>query len=159
MQHRLVSEIELPLAPAGVFEFFADAANLEQITPPELQFSILTTLPIEMRAGALIDYRLRLFGVPILWHTQIAEWDPPAQFVDQQLRGPYSVWIHRHRFLPRPGGTLMLDEVRYALPLAPLGELAHLPVRFELRRIFSFRAKAIARLLGEKRSAEAGYQR
>lgn len=138
MLHVLASEIELPLPAPEVFAFFADAANLERITPPELEFRIATPLPIDMHAGALIDYRLRLFGVPIRWRTRITEWEPPAHFVDEQLRGPYNVWIHRHRCVPLHGGTLMLDDVRYGLPFSPLGELAHPRVRLELRRTSGF---------------------
>lgn len=152
MLHLLVSEIELPLAPPDVFAFFADATNLELITPPELSFSIVSPLPLVMHAGTLIDYRLRLFGVPIKWRTRIASWDPPVHFADEQLRGPYSVWLHRHHFVERNAGTLMIDEVRYSLPLAPWSEPAHPLVRLELRRIFTYRASAIAQLLMRPRT-------
>ena len=140
--------IELPAAEA--FEFFADAHNLERITPEFLGFSITTTGAIEMRAGALIDYRLRLRGVPLRWRTRIEVWEPPRRFVDLQLHGPYSLWEHTHTFTPDgPGAVLIGDRVRYALPLGPLGEIAHaLLVRRDLERIFDHRRSTVARLLG-----------
>lgn len=126
-----------------VFPFFAAAENLERITPPSLRFRVITPLPIEMRVGALIDYRLHLNGFPFAWRTEITEWDPPHAFVDTQLAGPYHTWIHRHTFEPEGRGTYMVDEVRYRLPLWPLGEIALPIVRRQLAGIFGFRAEAL----------------
>ncbi len=140
----------LPAPPEEVFPFFGDALNLEAITPPWLGFRVVTPEPIEMREGALIEYRLRLHGVPVSWRTRIDVWDPPRRFVDRQLRGPYRLWHHTHLFEPAPdGGTIMRDVVRYRLPLGPLGAAAHLVlVRRDLRRIFDFRHAEVARRLG-----------
>jgi ligand-binding SRPBCC domain-containing protein len=129
-----------------VFPFFADAANLERITPPELRFRIITPR-VEMREGALIRYSLGLFGVQFQWLTRIALWDPPHEFVDEQLQGPYTKWVHRHRFTAVGNTTLIDDEVDYSLPLHPAGEIASPLVRAQIRRIFAFRAKTIASLL------------
>jgi ligand-binding SRPBCC domain-containing protein len=139
----------IPADRARVFAFFADAANLGRITPAFLDFRILTPLPVEMRAGALIDYRLRLMGVPLRWRTRIEEWEPGRAFTDVQLAGPYARWVHRHAFEPRDGGTLVRDRVEYALPLAPLSAPAHaLFVGPALRSIFTYRQAAVRRLLG-----------
>src|SRR6185436_15246816 len=123
--------------PDEVFPFFAEARNLERITPPWLHFHV-TSMPRELRQGALIEYRLKLHGVPIRWLTQIEEWAPGERFVDVQLRGPYALWHHTHEFEPAGDGqTLMRDTVRYALPLGPLGALAHrLFVKRDVERIF-----------------------
>ena len=144
---RFETAVELPLAVEEVFEFFSDAGNLESITPPELHFRILTPLPIEMGRGTLIDYRLRLQGVPFRWRTEISEWAPPHAFTDRQLRGPYHTWVHRHTFESTPDGTLMTDQVDYRLPLWPFGEWAHALVSRRVHRIFAFRSETIRRIL------------
>jgi ligand-binding SRPBCC domain-containing protein len=135
----------LPVPAEEAFDFFADAFNLELITPPWLNFRVDTPRPIEMRAGSMIEYRLRLHGVPVRWLTRIESWEPGARFADVQLRGPYRHWHHTHTFEARDGGTLMRDVVRYSLPLGPLGRLARaLVVRRDLDRIFDFRRDAVA---------------
>ena len=153
---------ELPLPPEEVFDFFAEARNLEAITPPFLKFRVLTEGPIIMRAGALIDYRLQLFGVPFGWRTIIESYDAPRMFVDRQLRGPYALWHHTHTFVPiideagRVTATRMTDVVRYRLPLGPLGALAHaFFVRRTLAHIFDYRARTIDELLTRHRGLPA----
>jgi ligand-binding SRPBCC domain-containing protein len=149
VEHVLTREQILPGPPDEVFAFFADAANLEAITPPWLRFRIVTPKPIHMAAGTLIEYRLQLHRIPIRWLTRIEVWEPGQRFVDVQLRGPYRLWHHTHSFEERDGGTLVRDRVRYALPLGPLGELAHrAQVRRDLERIFNFRHERVARRLG-----------
>jgi ligand-binding SRPBCC domain-containing protein len=140
--------IDRPLAE--VFPFYADAGNLERITPPWLGFEMVTPVPIAMGAGALIEYKLHLHGVPIRWRTRIEAWDPPRRFVDAQLRGPYVLWHHTHTFGDDGvGGAILGDRVRYALPFGPLGEIAHaLFVRRDLERIFDFRRDAVAAAFG-----------
>jgi ligand-binding SRPBCC domain-containing protein len=146
-EHVLRREQWLPAPLERVFPFFSDAANLQRITPPEVGFQIETPLPLEMRVGATLDYRLRLFGVPFRWRTRITTWDPPHGFIDEQVRGPYRLWRHVHAFRPDADATVMTDEVHYALPLAPVGEIAHFAVRRQLERIFDFRAQTVPELL------------
>jgi len=131
------------------FAFFSNAANLDAITPPSLDFTILTPLPIDMREGTLIEYRLRLLGMPIHWLTRIDEWTPGRSFTDTQLRGPYALWVHHHSFAPHSGGTLIRDRVDYALPLPHLTAPVHaLFVRPTIERIFAYRRGIIERVLG-----------
>jgi ligand-binding SRPBCC domain-containing protein len=139
---RLERHQVLPGRPEDVFPFFADARNLERITPPWLGFRVVTPGAIDMGAGTLIEYRLRLHRVPVRWLTRIEAWEPPDRFVDAQVRGPYRAWRHEHRFALTPdGATLMRDRVDYELPLGPLGSLAHaLFVRRDVERIFDHRA-------------------
>lgn len=145
--HVLRREQRLPQPPAEAFAFFGDARNLEAITPGWLHFRVVTPDPIPMRVGTLIQYRLRLHGVPVNWLTSIQEWSPGERFVDQQLRGPYALWHHTHTFTPTgDGGTLMRDVVRYAIGFGPAGALAHRAfVRRDVEAIFEFRGQEIAR--------------
>ena len=133
----LTNELWLPQPPAEVFPFFADAANLERLTPPSLRFRILTPPPIEMAVGTLIDYRIRLRGIPMRWQSEITEWEPPHRFVDEQRRGPYRQWIHEHTFTAQDGGTLARDVVQYAVLGGSI--IQRLFVAPELRRIFDYR--------------------
>jgi ligand-binding SRPBCC domain-containing protein len=150
MAVHLLERIQLvPRPRPEVFAFFSDARNLERLTPPFLHFEILTPAPIEMRPGALIDYRLSLFGLAFRWRTLIEAFEPGVRFVDLQQRGPYRRWHHTHTFADAPGGTLIGDRVEYALPFGPLGELAWvLTVRQQLETIFEHRRRVIEQLLG-----------
>jgi ligand-binding SRPBCC domain-containing protein len=142
--HSLHTELTVPRPLHEVFDFFADAGNLELLTPPELRFRILTPLPMEMREGALIEYRLSLYGLRFGWRTRITVWEPGRRFVDLQERGPYRLWEHSHRFEASSDGTRVLDVVRYELPLQPLGEVAHPLVRRQLDAIFRHRTAVLA---------------
>jgi ligand-binding SRPBCC domain-containing protein len=150
MRVHVLEREQLVPAPLGeVFAFFAQARNLERITPPWLRFTVLTPEPIELGAGTRIAYRLRLHGVSLRWLTRIEEWESGRSFVDRQVRGPYRLWEHRHEFSALDGATVVRDRVRYALPLGPLGSLAHAAfVRRDLERIFDFRRDAVRRRLG-----------
>ena len=130
------------------FRFFADARNLERITPPWLGFRVLTQGDIPMAVGTVIDYRIRVLGLPVRWTSLISRWEPGVAFVDRMLRGPYRWWHHLHTFEAKDGGTLMRDRVEYAVPYGPLGPVAHaLFVRRRLAHIFDFRRDTIAGLL------------
>jgi ligand-binding SRPBCC domain-containing protein len=146
--HVYEREQRLPGRPEDVFGFFADARNLEAITPPLLRFRMLTPESVVMAQGTLLRYRLRVHGVPLSWLTEIREWDPPHRFVDEQLEGPYALWHHTHTFEDDgAGGTLMRDVVRYELPLGGLGALAHRLVRRDIEQIFDYRAARVPELL------------
>ena len=155
--HTLTREQLLDGTPEQVFPFFADAHNLEAITPPLLRFRVITPRPIPMQVGTLIEYRLRIHRLPIAWQTLIQDWTPGERFVDTQLRGPYALWHHTHEFEPQPADrTRMRDTVRYALPLGPLGELAlRLFVHRDVEAIFEHRARVIAPLLAADIAARA----
>jgi len=147
----LHQELWLPRRRDDLFSFFADAKNLEAITPPWLNFRILTPVPIVMRSGTLIDYALRLWGLPLRWRSEITAWDAPHRFVDEQRRGPYRRWIHEHRFEEHNGGTLCVDHVRYAVFGGRLVEW--LFVRRDLERIFAFRRGKLLELFAENGQA------
>jgi ligand-binding SRPBCC domain-containing protein len=137
--------VAVPIEEA--FAFFADAHNLERITPPWLRFRIVQA-PVELGRGARLRYRLTLFGIPIRWRTEIVEWTPPRGFVDVQRRGPFLLWEHTHRLRPVEGGTEIYDHVRYRLFLGPLGRLIRrLLVRGWVEGIFDYRAERVPGLL------------
>lgn len=142
----LHNEQWLPGAPEAVFDFYADAFNLELLTPPWLRFRVLTPAPIAMAPGAEIEYRLRLHGVPLGWRSRITAWEPPYRFVDTQIRGPYRRWVHEHTFAARDGGTLARDSVEYDLPGGWLAD--RLLVRRDLERIFAYRRERLAGIFG-----------
>lgn len=137
----LTNELWLPHQPQDVFPFFADAFNLERLTPPSLGFQVLTPPPIEMKVGTLIDYRVRLRGIPMRWQSEITEWEPPHRFVDEQRRGPYRMWIHEHTFTSQDGGTMAKDTVQYAVLGGAI--VQRLFVASELKRIFQYRNAAL----------------
>jgi len=134
---RIDKTLELPHPRDVVFPFFADPGNLETITPPWLNFQILSAAPIEMAVGARIDYKLRLHGIPLRWESEITAWEPPHRFVDEQRRGPYLQWIHEHRFEERHGRTIIHDHVDYAVPGGAL--VNKLFVVADLKRVFDYR--------------------
>lgn len=142
--------VERPLAE--VFEFFSRPENLERITPGFLRFELTGEVPESVGEGTLISYRLRLHGVPVRWLTRIERWNPPHEFADEQIRGPYRLWHHTHRFAAVDGGaaTELTDVVRYAHRFGPLGAIAeHMFVRRDVERIFAYRAAAIERIVGD----------
>ena len=139
-------EMIIPRSQEETFAFFSDARNLDILTPRWVGFKILTPTPIEMRAGALIEYQIRIHGIPIRWRTEITEWEAPHRFVDVQLKGPYQWWHHEHRFESCTEGTRVIDEVEFR---APLHWISHpLMVKRDVRRIFDYRAHALERLFG-----------
>jgi ligand-binding SRPBCC domain-containing protein len=145
---RLTTTLELARPRAQVFDFFADALNLERITPPELRFRIVTPSPIAMKTGTLIDYALHLHGIPIRWRTLISRWEPPFVFVDEQLSGPYAQWVHTHSFTELgPERTRISDEVRYRLPWDPLSRVVLPVVKWQLEKILAFRQAKVRELL------------
>lgn len=141
--HTFKTELWLPEKREAVYSFFADARNLEAITPPWLNFRILTPDPIAMRSGARIDYRLRVHGFRVSWQTEISAWEPPFRFVDQQLRGPYRRWVHTHSFEEKEGGTFCRDFVEYVVPGGRF--ITWLLVRREVEKIFAYRRVQLQR--------------
>ncbi len=142
----LQARLDIPRPIEDVFLFFSDARNLEAITPPQLRFHVETPGEIRMEEGTEIQYTLGLFGVRFLWRSRISRWDAPRSFVDEQLRGPYALWHHEHRFESFQGGTRITDTVHFALPLRPFSSIVLPLVRAQLRRIFEYRQKSVIRL-------------
>jgi ligand-binding SRPBCC domain-containing protein len=139
--YRLQSECLIPRSIEEVFAFFSDAGNLERLTPPWLNFNILTPLPIDMREGRLIDYKLRIRGVPIRWQSEITVWEPSYSFADESRRGPYKYWRHQHWFESCPGGTRVVDDVHYGVPG---GAIVHwLVVKRDVQKIFEYRLRTL----------------
>jgi len=146
--HVLRREQRLEAPPEAVFPFFADARNLEAITPPRLRFHLLTPEPIAMGVGTFLQYALRLHGVPVRWDTLIQDWEPPHRFVDVQVRGPYRLWHHTHELVAVDGGTVMRDTVRYSMGFGVLGEMARRAVvARDLEAIFAFRGETVPALV------------
>ena len=141
----LKTEQEIEKSQDQLFTFFSDAHNLAVITPPWLNFQMLTPAPIEMKVGTLIDYRLKLRGIPIRWQSEITAWDPPHRFVDEQRRGPYRCWIHTHTFVPVPDGTLIRDEIEYAVFGG--GLVQKFFVAPDIEKIFAYRSTKLKELI------------
>jgi ligand-binding SRPBCC domain-containing protein len=144
--HELQRELWLPRPLTEIFPFFADATNLEALTPPWLNFRILSPRPIPMGVGTLIDYRIVVHGIPFRWRSEITLWEPPHRFVDEQRRGPYRIWRHEHRFSERDEGTMLSDRVEYAVLFDSV--VHRWLVRPDIERIFAFRTKKMRELFG-----------
>lgn len=142
----LTRQLFLPKPIDIVFPFFADALNLEQLTPPWVYFEVLTPPPIEMQVGLRIDYRIRVRRIPLRWQSEITAWEPPHRFVDEQRRGPYRMWIHEHTFESCDGGTLVGDRVQYAVIGGRL--VQKLFVGPDLERIFNYRHHQLLKRFG-----------
>ena len=150
----------IPKPRTEVFEFFSKPENLSSLTPPSLGFNILTPVPIGMNEGALIDYTIRLAGVPVRWTTLITRFDPPKRFVDVQLKGPYSFWHHTHEFSAVNGGTEMTDTVRYGAPAGILGRIVReLFVKRQLEQIFNYREERLKKLFPAEKSSQVSSQK
>jgi ligand-binding SRPBCC domain-containing protein len=142
--YQLKTELWLPQARAEIFQFFADPANLERLTPGWLRFEIISKGTQPITEGARLDYRLRIRGLPIKWQSEISSWNPPHRFVDRQTKGPYKLWVHEHTFLDRRGGTLVCDNVQYSVfGGAPVNRIFVAPV---LDRIFKYRHTALRKI-------------
>lgn len=141
MTNRWDSELWVPRPAETLFQYLSDAANLDHLTPPWLRVRILTGGPIRMASGTRIDYRLRLYGIPFRWQSEITHWEPPSQFMERQARGPYRSWALRHEFVPRDGGTLIRDQMEYEVPGGPVVD--RLIVRPSMERIYAFRARRL----------------
>jgi ligand-binding SRPBCC domain-containing protein len=143
-RHRMMCELWVPRPIEEVFPFFADARNLQKITPPWLDFMVTTPGEIVMQQGALIDYKLRVRGIPLRWRSEITAWEPPRRFVDKQLRGPYRFWLHEHRFEDKNGGTLVTDEIQYSVYGGEI--IRRLFVARDVEKIFAHRTKRMQEL-------------
>jgi len=153
--HLFTSEQFIPSPLETVFAFFSDATNLERLTPPWLGFNMVTPTPIEMRPGALIDYKLSIRGIRVSWRTEIVDWQPNRRFVDVQLRGPYKSWVHTHVFEAHEGGTLIRDEIEYQIAFGFLGSVVNrLVVARDLERIFAYRMQQTARFFATGLSSD-----
>ena len=152
-EHVLETEQWVPAPVEEVFTFFSAETNLERITPPLLNFHVIGKSTPQIEQGTLIDYRLKIRGVPLKWRTLIEIWEPGKRFVDTQIKGPYALWHHTHFFEPKDGGTLMRDRVRFRLPLGWLGDLvAGWMVKRDVRAIFEFRSQTISGIFPPKSS-------
>jgi len=145
--HFLTTTTVINKTLSEVFEFFSNAENLNKITPPDMQFKILTPLPIIIKKGTLIDYKIKVNGIPFNWQTEITEWEPNKRFIDKQLKGPYRVWIHEHTFEEKDGKTIMNDHVQFLSPgwfLEPI--INKLFIEKKVKGIFAYREKILTNL-------------
>lgn len=147
MLHEFQTRQTVRATRAEVFDFFAQTQNLQSITPPSLRLRMTGDVPV-MHQGALVEYRLAMHGLPIRWKTMVTQWNPPHGFADVQLHGPYALWEHRHSFQETADGTEIRDDVIYALPVHPFGELAAGRVRREIQGIFDYRSRVIEQRFG-----------
>jgi ligand-binding SRPBCC domain-containing protein len=146
--HVLAREQYLDLPVEKVFDFFSAAENLERLTPAWLSFRVDGQSTPQIEEGTLINYRLRVHGIPMKWTSRIESWEPNARFVDRQLTGPYALWHHTHEFRPLDGGTLIGDTVRYAIGFGLIGEVARaVQVQKDLDNIFDYRRTAVLEAL------------
>lgn len=152
MIHVLNLTLNVPAGIDEVFGFMANIGKLEQVTPPDLHFDVLTPHSTQFAKGIELEYRLRAFGFPLSWRSRITQWEPPHMFADEQVSGPYSIWRHTHRFEENAGVTTMTDEIQYELPFSPFSEVFHPLVRKELDRIFLYRSQYMAKVLGKAAS-------
>ena len=150
-QFKLYRKQFINLSIDEVFSFYENPENLEKITPPNLNFSIKTTTPIEMKIGQKIDYVIKLKGIPIKWRSIISSYDPPYSFTDEQIKGPFSIWIHNHIFKKHQDGTLIIDDIKYSIPLGIIGNIVNfLFVKRDLENIFNYREKIIRQVFNKK---------
>ena len=155
--HSLTRIQRLPITVGDAWEFFSSPANLQKITPPDMGFHILTSLPENMYPGMIISYTVKpLFGISVKWVTEITHIQEPSYFIDTQLSGPYKIWHHQHFFKEIEGGVEMKDIVHYELPAGPLGRIVHaLLVRKKVQEIFDFRKKVLEEKFGKYDDNEA----
>ncbi len=151
--YRLKKSIWLAQPRAIIFDFFSNPRNLDRLTPAWLNFAILTPATSAIQQGSLLNYRLRIRGIPMRWQSEISIWDPPHRFVDRQTRGPYSLWVHEHTFEELDNGTVVGDNVEYAVPGGSL--VQKFLVAPDLERIFNYRHKILNDLFNRTKTAPA----
>ncbi len=149
--YNLKFEQKIDLPVSDVFDFFSKPENLSLITPSRLKFDIITPTPLEMKDGQLIDYSLKImYVIKLHWRTLITHFEKPVKFIDQQIKGPYSLWHHTHKFKKIDGGTLIIDELKYAIPFGFIGRLIHfLYIKHDIKSIFEYRHKNLDKIFSE----------
>ena len=152
--HHLNSEIWLPSPRGRVFDFFADPKNLQRITPDWLQFEITSNPKLGISQGTVLEYRLKLRGIPLRWRSEIAVWEPPRRFVDRQVKGPYSLWVHEHTFVEEKGGTKVGDHVEYAAVGGPLVQKFFIAP--DLEKIFAYRKRVLEKIFAAEEQTAPG---
>jgi ligand-binding SRPBCC domain-containing protein len=151
---RLQTQLWLPQPRDKIFAFFADPRNLDRLTPAWLKFHTETLDTSKISRGAMLNYRLRIHGIPIRWQSEISAWDPPDGFIDRQVKGPYALWIHQHTFAESSGGTMVGDDVEYAVPGGAL--VQKFLVAHDLARIFAYRHCVLEEIFNPSKRGAAG---